>query len=116
MSLADLRALDGASFDARVTPARRPQLIDFWAPWCGQCRLLAPVVSGVAEELAGTLDVWTVDTESEPALAARLGVQSLPTLLLLVGGDERLRLSGPRSRATLLNELAPWAGGKEDVA
>jgi thioredoxin 1 len=112
MSLDLLPSLGAADFERELRAATRPVLVDFWAPWCAQCRLLAPVVRGVADELAGALDVRAVDAAAEPELAARNGVQSLPTLVVYEGGDEKLRLVGPRGRHSLMTALAPWLGDR----
>ena len=108
MSTDAIPSLGAADFDRALGAATRPVLVDFWAPSCAQCRLLAPVVRGIADELAGALEVRAVDTAAEPELAARHGVQSLPTLVVFDGGDEQLRLIGPRGRQSLLTALAPW--------
>jgi thioredoxin 1 len=107
-------SLGAADFEFELRAATRPVLVDFWAPSCAQCRLLAPVVRGVADELAGALEVRAVDAAGEAELAIRQGVQSLPTLVLYEGGDEKLRLVGPRGRHSLMAALAPWVGGDPD--
>lgn len=81
-----------------------PVLIDFWAPWCGPCRVVAPAVEKLSEELAGQIKVVKVNTDLAPGLQERFGVRGIPTLVLLDGGKERDRVVG----ALNLNALRQW--------
>lgn len=81
-------------FDALVQRSRLPVLVDFWADWCGPCRMVAPQVELVAKRNSGRVLVAKVDTEALSDLAARLGIQSLPTLAVFVGGKEAARMAG----------------------
>lgn len=83
-----------AAFDALVRDASMPVLVDFWAPWCGPCRMVAPQIAEVAKRQAGQLIVAKVNTDSVQAVAARLGIQSIPTLAVFAGGREASRTSG----------------------
>lgn len=93
-----------ATFDAE-TRASVPVLVDFWAPWCGPCRMVAPVLEELAREHAGRLKVVKVDIDREPSLATRFGVASIPALVVLRDGREVDRIVGALPRAALERKL-----------
>jgi thioredoxin 2 len=90
-----------ANFDS-VIDSRFPVLVDLWAPWCGPCRMVAPAVQRSAQELAGRLKVVKVNVDQAPGISARLGVQGIPTLLLLRHGDIVARQVGALPESQLL--------------
>lgn len=104
---------DPALFDEIISQARVPVLVDFWAGWCGPCRMAAPEVSALAREMAGKALVLKVDTEAHPDLAARYRVQSIPNFLVFREGRIVLQRAGvvPRAemRRWLVREGAPAA-------
>lgn len=75
-----------ANYDELVKNSDKPVLLDFWAPWCGPCRMLSPVVDELAEEHSGEVYVGKVNIDEEPELATRFGVMSIPTVILFKGG------------------------------
>ena len=89
--LVDITAAD---FTAGVEQSPLPVLADFWAPWCGPCRMLAPVVEKLSQELAGRLKVAKINTDEQPELGNRFGVRGIPTLVLFAGGRESDRITG----------------------
>lgn len=86
--------LTDADFDAVVGATRRPVLVDFWAPWCGPCRTMAPAFEQAAQQLDGQALLVKVDSDDNPALSQRYGIRSIPTLVRLDGGRETARQSG----------------------
>lgn len=89
------------NFDAEVLQAELPVLIDFWAPWCGPCRMLTPAVAQIAEEYAGKAKVCKVNVDEAPELARRFGIMSIPTVLVFKGGQLTEKLVGLRPKAEL---------------
>lgn len=86
--------LDATSFEKHVTHSDLPLLVDFWAPWCGPCRMMAPAFAQAAQLLEPHVRLAKVNTEAEPHLAARYGIRSIPTLILFRGGHELARQTG----------------------
>src|SRR5215510_5247668 len=87
-----------ASFAEEVLAAPLPVLVDFWAPWCPPCRVIAPILGELATEYAGRLTIAKLNTDDHPRTMAQFGVQGIPTLIVFKGGREVERLIGARSK------------------
>jgi thioredoxin 2 len=94
-----------ANFSSVVENSPIPVLLDLWAAWCGPCRMIAPTIKVLANELAGKVLVGKLDVDANPRTAARFGVQSIPTLLVLKDGREADRIVGVQSREAILKRL-----------
>jgi len=96
-----------ATFEKEVLQANTPVLVDFWAAWCGPCRMIAPVVKEIASEQAGALKVGKLDVDQNPATATRFGVQSIPTLIVFKDGQPVERIVGYMPKERLMERVRP---------
>jgi thioredoxin 1 len=97
-----------AQWPSEVLESDRPVLIDFWAEWCGPCRMVGPIVDQIATERAEQLKVLKLNVDENPATARDYGIMSIPTLLVMQGGKEAKRIVGARTKAQLEADLAQF--------
>mgnify|MGYP001436181898 FL=1 len=100
--------LSETTFDEEVGATPEPVLVDFWAEWCGPCKLIAPILEEIAAEQAGSVRIAKVNVDEAPDLARRFEVMSIPTLILFDGGVPAKRMVGAKGKAQLLEELADY--------
>jgi len=93
------------NFETEVLKSRQPVLVDFWAEWCGPCKMLAPLLDEIAAEQGDRVKVAKVNVDDQPALAVRFGIQSIPTLLYFVDGELRHQTVGVVSKKTIVSKL-----------
>ena len=105
-----MRDVTDATFDAEVLQARKPVVVDFWAPWCGPCHAVAPVLEQLASEHADRIDVVKLDIDENFVTASRYGVLSIPTTMLFEGGELRETVLGARPRSHFEAAFARWLG------
>lgn len=103
-------ATSDAGFEAEVLRSDIPVLVDFWADWCAPCRMLAPTIDEIAEELGGRLKVMKMDVTTNPKVASQFGIQGIPTLILFSNGQPVTQIVGFRSKQDLLAEIERAVG------
>jgi thioredoxin 1 len=97
--------LDEATFDQALRDSEAPILVDFWATWCGPCRMIAPVLEEIAEEQAEAVRIAKVDVDNNPELSNRFGIRTIPTLMFFKGGELKDQVVGLTSKADLISRL-----------
>ncbi len=103
--MAKPREVTDTTFDQEVLQASKPVLVDFWAPWCGPCRMVAPVVEELAEEYDGQVEFVKVNTDDNPDTAVKYGIRSIPTLLVFKDGKPVGQIVGFRPKSDLKQRL-----------
>ena len=108
--MANLKSVTDATFDQEVLKADGTVLVDFWAPWCGPCRLIAPILEEIAGAHGDKLEIVKLNTDDNPATAAKYGITSIPTMNVYVGGEIVKTIMGAQPKPKLLRELEPFIG------
>ena len=101
--------INDTNFESEVLQSNQPVLVDFWAEWCGPCKMLAPLLNEIATEQAGLVKIAKVNVDANPELAARFGIQSIPTLLYFAGGEVRDKSIGVTGKRAILSKLEKLA-------
>ena len=104
----DILNLSDATFDETVSGSDTPVLVDFWAEWCGPCKMIAPTLAEIASEQRGKLTIGKLNVDDNPDTARRFDVMSIPTLLVFKDGKQVKRLVGAKGKGQLLQDLAEF--------
>ena len=102
--------LSTANFEQEVVKSPQPVLVDFWAEWCGPCKMIAPILDQLAEEKAGQVKIAKVNVDNDQELATRFGIRSIPTLMLFKGGQVKETMVGMTGKKDLEKKLAAYIG------
>lgn len=106
--MGSISQLTESTFDEEVAGSTEPVLVDFWAEWCGPCKMVAPILEEIATEQAGKVRVAKVNVDENPGLATKFNVMSIPTMIVFKDGKEAQRLIGARGKPQLLEDLTPY--------
>ena len=99
-------AVTDGDWEEQVVKSDKPVLVDFWAPWCAPCQMVAPALEGIAEKMQDTLKVCKLNVDESPGVAQTYGIRSIPTLILFKGGQVGFRIVGVRPQAEIEKEIA----------
>jgi thioredoxin len=102
------KAITNASFDVDVLKNDKPVLVDYWAEWCGPCRMVAPILEEIAQEYGDKLDIVKLNIDENPEIAQRYGIMQIPTLGVFSGGEVVKQIIGAKPKAALLSDLAEF--------
>jgi thioredoxin 1 len=105
MASANVIEFTDANFDEEIANATVPVLVDFWAPWCGPCRMIAPLIDEIADEKFGLVKVGKVNVDDCPGVASKFRIQAIPTILIFENGEKKDQVVGLAGKADLLAKL-----------
>ncbi len=108
--MSNAKTVSDQDWDTEVLKSETPVLVDFWAEWCGPCRMVGPVVEEIAQERAGELKVVKLNVDDSPDTARKYRVMSIPTIMVFSGGDEKKRIVGARGKSQILAEIDEFIG------
>jgi len=100
--------LTDTTFDEEIKSADEPVLVDFWAEWCGPCKMIAPTLEEISKDFAGRLKVFKLNVDDAQNTARRFEVMSIPTLILFKDGEPKLRIVGAKGKGQLIQEIDPF--------
>ncbi|MBL88791.1 MAG: thioredoxin [Actinobacteria bacterium] len=100
--------LSSETFESEINSADKPILVDFWAEWCGPCKMIAPILEEIADEQEGTIKIAKVDVDSSPELAQKFEIMSIPTLIVFNNGEPAKRLVGAQGKHQLLDAISEF--------
>lgn len=103
--MSEVTEVKEADFKELVLDSELPVLVDFWAPWCGPCRMVAPVVEEIAQQYEGKVKVVKLNTDENPQIASQYGIRSIPTLMVFKNGEKKDMVVGAVPKTTLSNTL-----------
>ena len=106
--MAAAKAVTDDSFETDVLKNPKPVLVDYWAEWCGPCKMVAPVLDAIAEEHGDKIDIVKLNVDENPGVTRKYGILNIPTLGVFQGGEVVKELVGARSKSALLRELAEF--------
>jgi len=106
--MGEIKAVTDATFEADVLKSSKPVIVEYWAEWCGPCRMVAPVLAEIAAEHADEIDVVKLNIDENPAVSQRYGIMAIPTMNVFSGGEVVKQIVGAKPKSALLRELAEF--------
>lgn len=101
----EVKTLTDATFDDEVGKAPTPMIVDFWAPWCGPCRMVGPIIDEIAQEHGDKVCIGKLNVDENPGVASKFGIMSIPTIMLFKDGQPDKKIVGARSKADFEREF-----------